>query len=197
MTEQEIAETIDFARKMWPAWRPDEADRDAWRRLLSRINSHELARQALVSLKDSTDWNTPKRAQMIDILNRTGPRQEQQTRTGAVGHPGIYVQCVDHPARPGIIGHFVTMYWPGDLPPMPAVMAAMEKFRAEQQALYGGTWQTIHSLGHALTDLDMMRRRAELRGQNTNPDPPARRSVEPIRQAIRDFLKTAAKEEPF
>jgi hypothetical protein len=80
---------------------------------------------------------------------------------------------VGHETRPGAIGEFRTLYWPTDheMPPEHVIMARMEAFRAEQQALYGGDWQLVRSFSDPLDDGAMIRRRAELRPTSTRRGP--------------------------
>jgi len=196
MTEDQVTQTLDYARTLWPKWRPDQADVDAWERLLARFNTPDVARHALRDLKDANSYNSPNRKEFHDAI----AKQTGQARGGSAlhnGHPGMYVQCISH-HKPSHIGEFRTIYWHTDqpMPPEPAILHRLEQFRQEQAALYGGEWQLIRSMyAGPLDDGDMMRRRAELR----QPATPTRG---PITQSVRDFLGTAkppilSDDEPF
>jgi len=167
------AEILTEMRVLWHRWEPDDAEWDSWTRLLERLADPATARRALQTLRDTTDWLGPKRAQLLEIIGKSAPRGNQQSNAQHTGHPGMYVQCVSHETRPGAIGEFRTLYWPTDheMPPEHVIMARMEAFRAEQQALYGGDWQLVRSFSDPLDDGAMIRRRAELRPTSTRRGP--------------------------
>ena len=211
MTESEVRDVLDHARRLWPAWKPDDADTDSWRRTLSRIHSPQLAMTALTHLKDTSDWNTPKRGQTLEILSRQVGGRSGDNRLHT-GHPGMYIQCVSHP-KPSMVGHFATLYWPTH-EPMPdgyQLLTRMEQFRADNQALYGGDWQLVRSMHDPLDDHAMACRRAEIR--HSEPwmvqdvagkwvrRPSQQRAEDyrgtPIRQTVADFMQTVKpKHEP-
>jgi hypothetical protein len=166
------AEILTEMRALWPKWVPDDVDLESWGRLLERLNDPGAVRQALQTLRDTTDWHTPHRKEFIEIIGKRAPRSNQ-SNASHTGHPGMYVQCVSHPSKPGMIGEFRTLYWPTDhdMPPEHIILERMETFRAEQQALYGGTWQLIRSFHEALDDGAMIRRRAALRPTSTHRGP--------------------------
>ena len=185
MTLDEAKAVVEYARTLWPQWDPDDADLGAWADLMGRINSADVARKGLRELKTTTDWKGPKRSQVLELLKQqTGPMHAE---TAHDGHPGMYVQCTQHSDKPGMIGHFLTLYWPTDkeMPPDAVVYTRMETFRAEQQTLYGGTWQLIRSFQDAVTDGDMIRRRAELR--------PAAKTTGPLVETIARAAEQAEK----
>lgn len=186
MTDDETQSVIDYAQSLWPGWSPDDPDLDAWRNLMGRIRSPDLTRKSLCELKAVTDWRTPKRAQLLDLLKR-----ESGPPTGATLHDGscgMYVQCVSHPQGGSHVGEFKTLYWRTDreMPGEVVILAAMESLRADQEAMYGGQWQLIRELvGDAVTETQMLQRRFDLRNPPGSPQD-ARQG--PIYQAVGDYI---------
>lgn len=226
---------IAYAKTLWLGWKPDQADADSWHRLLAKINNPDAAKIALRELKDNTDWNTPKRAQFLTLLPRTtAPAQDQDA--GRQGHPGMYIQCVDCKAAPspsknekgepmykafragpGHLGEFKTLWFScdGKIPEYNRLLAIMETFRADNERLYGGTWQLVRSIQGLVTEAEqglvteaeMMARLHQLRDTVPLDEQRRRRAAGeqpeaeyrgtptrengravPVRQAVRDFM---------
>lgn len=199
MNDNETHEALLFAAQLWPAWKPDDADRDAWTRLLARIVSVGAARDAMRRLKDTTDWTTPKRAQFLALLPRqTGsPRGQQDPEAEA--HPG-YVQCVEGPRA----GWFVPLAYPGDVPPEYIQHGHLQRMLDDYTATYGGKWQIVSDpyrpripVTEIMTAMHRLRGtmpfdeqrackkpKAEYRGTPTRENS---RAV-PVRQTVADFM---------
>jgi len=208
MLATEAQVIIAFAQYLWPGWKPDSADLEAWTRLLSRVASPDAARTALRDLKDTSDWTSPKRAQFLALLPRTaGPSTQADPTATRAGFCGIWIQCVAHEKKPSMIGLFKTLWWPCDdaIPEHNRLMTIMETFRADHERLYGGHWQIIREFNGTVSETQMCQRRAELRGtapfdQRTKEPPPAEyrgtprylepgdREPKPVRQAVQDFM---------
>jgi len=191
MDSTAAAEILIWMKTMWTRWAPNDAEWDSWTRLLERLADPGAVRQALQTLRDTTDWTSPKRAQLLEILNKSTTRGNRSNARHA-GHSGMYIQCVSCKSPPsttpnvagepryiarrandGFLGEFRTLYWPTDhdMPPEHVILERMEEFRVLNQATYGGTWQLVRSLQGPLDDGAMIRRRAELRPASTRRGP--------------------------
>jgi len=165
MTEDETQAVLTYARNLWPQWKPDEADIDAWRRLLSRIHAPKIACEALQELNTTTDWRGPKRAQVLTLL---GQMTGTKTTSGIhEGQTGLYVQCVSHPTKPSVLGHWETLHYrtDRDLPDENTIRRHLEQHRQALETHHGGDWQIITAglYGEELTNQDMQQRKYELR----------------------------------
>ena len=231
MTDDETTDVIAYAQGLWRSWKPDKADLESWGRLFAKMPNPGRVKQALQEHKDSTDWKEPKRAQLLEILRKQVGATAPAAKTVQDGHPGMYVQCVDLKSVPGNspnadgeprykaaragdghLGEFKTLYWPTDkdMPPEHVILERMEAYRAEQESLYGGTWQLIRGFNEPVTEGEMIRRRHDLRKSIPLDERRRRRQAreqldveykgtpqydtpiaKPVRQAVKDFMAHA------
>jgi len=155
MNTQQVTEVMAFMGSLWPkSGKMDEADSQSWRRTLSHIQHPDIARQALVRLKDTTDFDLPKRERFLGILSRqTGKPREEPAST--LEFPG-YIICTSAPPNsPGQLGHFIPLAYAAEIPPDQTILADLQRMAQDRERLYGGTWEMVREPGRMISMAEM------------------------------------------
>ena len=173
MDLQEAGEIIDFAQRTWPKWKPDRAELESWGRVLATVVSPDLARQALIQVKDTKDFNGPSRSCFLEALSQSRARgSENRQEPLHDGYCYWWVQATDGPN----VGMFQTYGYPETVPlPDDYVLAKQyEKLRKDCERIYGGQWQVIRGDGHERMTYGAMFRRMEELRETAGWKPPSR-----------------------
>ncbi len=207
MNADQVKEVLVFIHDLWPKSDMDDADLDSWSRTIARLQHPDIARQALIRLKDTTDFTNPKRERFLDLLaKQTGTPRSQEPAVEA--YPG-YIQCMEGDRA----GWFVPLCYPRDVPPDHVVLRHLQAMLDDHVATYGGTWQIIRDPTRQIPVAEMMsamhklrgtvplnqriaarmaglQPEAEYRGTPTRPPDPEKpiKPVGPLRQALNDFF---------
>lgn len=153
---------IDRMRQLWPDWEPTNEQIRVWAAMLQPVEPG-AASQAIDAHYSESHW---KRPQLPGVLQKTRvgmlKTRRPVTEQPRGPEPTTWIQCVEHPTKPGLVGHFKPVLFNGQPPPN-VVASAAHRFAAHHAEQYGGKWVVMEEASQS----EMMRVRSQL--QNT-PD---------------------------
>lgn len=195
MNHDQVREVMAYMGQLWPKADLDDADKEAWIRTLARLQHPDVARHALTRLKDTTDFNGPKRGQFLEQLGRQTSGKPRSQDPARLDYPG-FVLCSDGERK----GWFVPLCYAQDIPPENVVMQHLQQLAQDHEAIYGGTWQMVREPGRLIAVAEMMAWRHRLVGtipisdrpKPVKPEKPKRNKPAEVggslRAALNDFF---------